>query len=243
MREEQLQRVPTATTYSKDYWQGLKLAVPVILGYLPIAISFGVLAVQTGISFFHSLLMSMTVYAGASQFMALNMLAIGTVGLEIVLATFILNLRHFVMSISLFSRLEHIPKRWQAVLAQGITDESFALASLKREELGSRPTAAIYLGIFSGAFGMWVIGTAAGAMIGNVVPGALSDSMGIALYALFIGLLVPAIRAYWKIGIIAAASAGLSWIFSMYFSEGWAIVLATVIGSFAGVWVFKEAEK
>ncbi|WP_200090285.1 AzlC family ABC transporter permease [Salicibibacter cibi] len=242
MREEQLKEIHPPT-YSEDYWHGLKLAVPVILGYLPIAISFGVLAVQTGISFFHALLMSMTVYAGASQFMALNMLAIGTAGLEIVLATFILNVRHFVMSISLFSNLQHIPKRWQTLLAQGITDESFALASLRQKELGSQPSAAIYLGIFSGAFGMWVIGTGIGAFIGNIVPEALSDSMGIALYALFIGLLVPAIRAYWKIGIIAAGSAGLSWFFSIYLSEGWAIVLATVFGSLIGVWVLEEEEK
>ncbi|QQK76209.1 AzlC family ABC transporter permease [Salicibibacter cibarius] len=239
MREEHLEEMHS-TTYSEDYWHGLKLAVPVILGYLPIAISFGVLAVQTGLSFFHALLMSMTVYAGASQFMALNMLAIGTVGLEIILATFILNVRHFVMSISLFSNLQHIPKRWQAILAQGITDESFALASLKQKELGTHPSAAIYLGIFSGAFGMWVIGTGIGALIGNVVPDALSDSMGIALYALFIGLLVPAIRAYRKIGLIAAGSAGLCWIFSLYLSEGWAIVLATVFGSLIGVWMLEE---
>ncbi|AXF55004.1 AzlC family ABC transporter permease [Salicibibacter kimchii] len=242
MREQQLEAANTST-YAEDYWEGLKMAVPVILGYLPIAISFGVLAVQTGISFFHAVLMSLTVYAGASQFMALNMLVIGTVGLEIVLATFILNLRHFVMSISLFSHLQHVPKRWKALIAQGITDESFALASLKRKELGTYPSAAIYLGIFSGAFGMWVIGTAIGALIGNVVPVALSDSMGIALYALFIGLLVPAVRAYWKIGIIAAGSAGLSWIFSIYLSEGWAIVLATVFGSLIGVWVLEGDEE
>ncbi|SDI25820.1 AzlC family ABC transporter permease [Natribacillus halophilus] len=243
MREEQLQTTATASTYTEAYWQGMKLAAPVMLGYLPIAISFGVLAVQTGMSFFHSVLMSMLVYAGASQFMAVNMLAIGAVGIEIVLATFVLNLRHFVMSLSLFSSLQHIPKRWQAVLAHGITDESFALASLKRKTLGEHPSAAIFAGMFSGALGMWLIGTIAGALIGNVVPPALSASMGIALYALFIGLLVPAIRAHWKVGIVALASAGLCWLFSLYLSEGWAIVLATVIGSFTGVWVLEEDDK
>ncbi|MBB6449179.1 4-azaleucine resistance transporter AzlC [Geomicrobium halophilum] len=242
MEEKHLHEMHTPT-FTEDYWQGLKMAVPVMLGYLPIAISFGVLAIQTGIPLFHSLLMSFFVYAGASQFMALNMLAIGTVGLEIVLATFILNLRHFVMSISLFSHLQHIPIRWQTLLAHGVTDESFALASLKRKSLGSTPSTAIYTGMFSGAFGTWLIGTLIGVLVGNIVPEALSASMGIALYALFIGLLVPAIRKYWKIGVVASASASLCVLFSLFLSEGWAIVLATVIGSLTGVFVLEEEDE
>lgn len=117
-----------------EFFAGLRSGLPVVLGYLPISIAFGIISVQSGISLFYTLLMSVMVFAGASQFMAANMLLIGSGGLEIVLATFILNLRHFIMSMSLSNILNEAPKKWMAILSYGITDETFAIISFQKNQ-------------------------------------------------------------------------------------------------------------
>src|SRR5690606_19085992 len=103
---------------------------------IPLAISYGVLAVQTGISIGHTLAMSLFIYAGASQFMAVNMLSLGATAAELIMATFVINFRHFVLSFSLMSRLKQVPRPWKAFLSFGITDETFAVSMMKGEEAG-----------------------------------------------------------------------------------------------------------
>src|SRR5690625_1869605 len=85
--------------------RGLIAGFPIILGYLPVAVTFGVLAKQSGMSMTELTLMSLFVYAGASQFMGANMIAVGVGSIEIIVATFVLNFRHFVMSLSFLYRI------------------------------------------------------------------------------------------------------------------------------------------
>src|SRR5699024_4834733 len=100
--------------------------IPVAIGYIPIAIAYGALGVASGLTWWHTVLMSFLVYAGAAQFMAVGMLAAGAGALQIVIATFVLNFRHIIMSLSLFDHLRSfaLPRRVAAAL--GITDETFA---------------------------------------------------------------------------------------------------------------------
>ena len=110
--------------------KGFATGFPIILGYLPVAITYGVLAKQAGMSLTELTLMSALVYAGASQFMAVNMFAVGTGALEIIIATFVLNFRHFVMSLSFMNQLKKIKLKWKIPLAFGLTDESFAVSAM-----------------------------------------------------------------------------------------------------------------
>ena len=84
-----------------DLLRGVRAGVPVAVGYVPMAVAFGVLAAQTGLSFSQAAAMSVFVYAGASQFAALGLLSAGASALSIVLATLVLNFRHFLMSMAL----------------------------------------------------------------------------------------------------------------------------------------------
>src|SRR5690625_7908413 len=106
--------------------KGLMTGFPIILGYLPVAITFGVLAKQSGLSMTELTLMSVFVFAGASQFMGANMIAVGAGASEIIIATFVLNFRLFVMSLSFMNRLRVVESKWSDYLSLALTDETVA---------------------------------------------------------------------------------------------------------------------
>lgn len=219
--------------------QGVSSAIPIVIGYMPISITFGVIAKQMGLPLFQSVLMSSLVFAGASQFMAVNMLAKGSGVLEIILATFVLNFRQFIMSLSLMNILEQTTGTWKSILSLGITDEIFAVASLQKEKVNH-----LFLtGLTITAYAAWVIGTLIGGLLSNVIPPNISADMSITLYAMFIGLLVPAIRGMWQVGVVAAISMLLNTIFGMFISSGWSIVLATLLGGLMGAFIIRRDKK
>lgn len=226
----------------KDFKAGVIKAFPIMIGYLPIAISFGIIAMQSNLHLYQALLMSVTVFAGASQFMAVNMLFMGASGAEIVLAAFILNFRHFIMSMSLMNRLKSIPLRWKAFLSFGITDETFAVASAD-EDMTENSSRFYVLGMFAGAYFSWILGTLAGGLLSMAIPPGISESMSIALYSMFIALLVPAVRKKWRLGIIAVASGLLNFILSRWLTVGWGIVLSTIIGGGLGILLMEDEKE
>src|SRR5699024_1038058 len=95
-------------------------------------------------------------------------------------------------------------------------------------------------GLMLGAWSTWVVGSFLGYSLSQVIPPTISESMSIALYAMFIGLLVPAVREEWREGGVALASMGLCWGFSQMMASGWAIILATVCGGLLGAFWMKE---
>lgn len=222
--------------------QGALAGFPIFLGYLPIAIAYGVLAKESGLTTFETTMMSVLVFAGAAQLMAAGMFAAGTMFIEIVIATFVLNFRHFIMSMSFMNTTKDFPLKWKFPLSLGLTDETFAVSSLHKEEAHRSNGTYFYASLIIVAYFGWVFGSLGGALLGDILPQTLSTSMGIALYAMFIGLLVPSIKKEWRIGLIATFSMGLNYVFNVMLSisSGWSIVLATVIGSFLGVFLLKE---
>ena len=118
-----------------SFKDGVITSIPVVVGYFPVAMAFGLLSKSTDISLLDSFLFSVFVYAGASQFMALDLIkaSIGTG--SIILSTFLLNLRHGMMSASLALRLKNVKRKWLYFIAFGVTDETFSISSLKEGEL------------------------------------------------------------------------------------------------------------
>lgn len=219
----------------KLFVEGLVAAIPIVIGYLPIGITFGVLSIQADISLYHAVLMSGLVFAGASQFVGLNMLIAEAASFTIIFTTCVINLRYLVMSMSLMHSVKVLPNGLKALLAFGVTDETFVVASLKNKQSGW------FLGglIFT-AYASWVCGTLIGGLLADFIPSSVSSGMAIALYAMFIGLLVPSVRKSWKVGVIAIASALLSYIFSLFLDMGWTIIGATILGSALGIFLFKD---
>lgn len=226
--------------------EGVKAGIPIAVGYLPIAVAFGLMSKAAGIPNYVGILMSLIVFAGASQFVGVNLLALGAASWEIVLTTFILNLRHFLMSASLSQSLKPGTKKMLLPLVSfGITDETFTVASLNSND---KLDVKYLLGLNLIGFSAWNIGTWCGLFLASGLPQSLKDSMGIALYAMFVGLLVPSAAKSKSVLVISLTAAAvnmlikwlpmLSWI-----STGWAIILSTIIAAAAGSFLFPEEEK
>jgi 4-azaleucine resistance transporter AzlC len=215
--------------------RGVRAGLPVAVGYVPMAVAFGVLARQTGLGFFPAAAMSLFVYAGASQFASLGLLAAGASALAIILATLVLNFRHFLMSVALSRRLplerggaRRPPWAVALVLGFGITDETFVVASLD-DSLSPR----YFFGLALTAYLAWLSGTLIGAGFSSLIPPVISRGMGVALYAMFIAILIPGIKKSWRNGIVAAAG-GASRV-APALPAGWRIVIAILVASAIGV--------
>ncbi len=216
--------------------KGLTSGFPIFLGYLPIAIAFGLLAKTQNIPFAATILFSILVFAGASQFIALNLVGIGATPLDIAIVTFLVNLRHMLMSASLATKLKN--KKWAPIISFGITDETFSIASTRNGII----TPSFMLGLEFIAYVSWVAGTALGFLMGDFLPQGLKDSMGITLYAMFIAILVPEAKKSHKVLVVAGAGGlvnTLLWL-TKSVNSGIAIVISIITGALLGALLFGE---
>lgn len=219
-------------TTMQKFKKGLLASIPLYIGYFPTAVAFGLLSRNTGISFTSTVLFSLLVYAGASQFMALDMIAMGLSNVNIIIATFLLNLRHMVMTASLSMNLKNVDRKFLPIIGYGITDESFSVLSFNKDKL----ELPFVLGVNSAGIS-WVGGTAVGFLVGEILPASLQASLGIGLYAMFAGLIFPEIRKskdILRVAIIAIV-VYLILFYSNIFAEGWDIILGIIISSLLGV--------
>lgn len=217
---------------------GLITATPIMIGYLPIALAYGVLANQAGLSLIELTSMSALVFGGASQFMVLNMMLVQATYIELVLATFVLNFRHFIMSLSMSHRLRQYPLKEKALLGALTTDESFSVLSVLNKD--RQTPVSFYLTLHIAGYVAWVTGSLLGGVIGTFIPETLGQSFGISLYAMFIALLLPSVKKEWRYGVIALLAMVFNFVLMSVASEGIRIVLATLLASLIGVLIRKK---
>jgi 4-azaleucine resistance transporter AzlC len=227
-------------THREEFAQGVTRGIPIAVGYLPIAMAFGVLAREAHLSTHEAVLMSGLVFAGASQFMAASMVLAGAGGVQIILATLFVNLRHLIMSMAVHDRLCEANAGWRALVSFGITDETFALLTLANSAEQARVTPYFSSGLMGIAYLGWVLGTAVGALGARYIPPQVSTAMTMGLYAMFIGLLTPHVRQSLRIGLIAGLSMILNTALGTVWTPGWSIVWATIGGASLGVLLKEE---
>lgn len=229
-------------TTKDELKEGLVSAFPIFIGYLPVALAYGLLAKNSSISLMDTLLFSIMVYAGASQFMALDLIAIGISTGSIVLATFLLNLRHLMMSASLSLDFKDIDRRYLPIVAFGITDETFSVISFNKDKI-SLPYLLVVTML---SYIVWVLGTAAGYLAGEIIPPTLQSSLGIGLYAMFAALLFPEAKKDKRIfGLVTISAIVYILIYySKILTSGWDIILGIIISSAICTLIFsKEDDK
>ncbi len=227
---------------NKSKYVGLKegfiASLPIVIGYFPIAIAFGLMGKNTSLAFWDVGLLSILVYAGASQFMALELIFAGVSPLNIIIATFLLNIRHMMMTASLSVEFKDIPKRVLPLIGFGITDETFSVISFNKEKISFTFVAIVCLLSYLS----WSLGTIVGYGIGEILPETLQSSLSIGLYAMFAALLFPEIKKSNKtllIALVAAAIYALIY-YTNILKSGWDIIVAIVLSSWIGVLVFGE---
>ncbi len=206
---------------------GLKAGSSIAIGYFPIALTFGLLAKTTGLSLIEATAMSIFVFAGAAQYISLSLITAGVVPGLIVVNTFIVNIRHFLMTAALNEKMEPDARWKKALYAFGITDETFTVLATQPRNVIRTSFAA---GVIVVSYGSWVVFTSLGHLIGASMPVFLQASMSIALYAMFIGLLVPSMKGNRKVVSLALLAAVIHslFFFTGWLSTGWAIMISTL---------------
>ncbi|WP_377891343.1 AzlC family ABC transporter permease [Alkalihalobacillus sp. R86527] len=223
-----MQAITSIMRSESGFATGLRAGMSIAIGYMPVALTFGLLARTTGLTVFEAILMSMFVFAGAAQYITLSLLAIGTGAFEIIFTIFIVNIRHLLMSASINERVTEDTVWKKALYAFGITDETFTVAATKTGNL----TSGYMLGLCLISYSSWVVFTGAGYMVGASLPSVIQQGMSVALYAMFVGLLVPSSKKSRKVVILAGVAAVFNSFFSYFnMSTGWSIVLATLLSS------------
>lgn len=210
--------------------------VPSILLYGAV---WGGLARQTGLSFGEIIAMCLLVSAGTAQFVALPMLAGGAPAWLLVATTYIVNLRHYLMAASLAPHFSHLSRARLALLAHGISDESYALTQAR---FAGRPIRAAYFAASAATVYLaFYVGAAAGALLGSQIPDPRRFGLDFVFPAVFIAILAREIRARWQWSV-AAVAAGIAVAVAWRLGGTWHIAVAGLAGSALGVWLAPPAD-
>lgn len=194
----------------REFLSGAKATIPLIVGAIPFGIIFGTLAEPSGLSALGALAMSLIVFAGSSQFIALGLLAAGAAVPVIIATTFVVNLRHLLYAANLVPKVRHLPQRWRVLMAFGLTDETFAAVSSRYlQSDDTRQAHWFYLGSFLAMYGNWVFCTALGVGLGELFPDMTNWGLDFAMSVTFIGMVVPYLKdkPMWAAVIVAGAMA------------------------------------
>ena len=213
------------------FTRGLKDGLPIALGYVSVAFADAVLARNTGFPLWFPILVSATNFTGTGQFVGTELIAAGAALVELFSAMLIINIRYTLMSLSLSQKMGSDFPLWQrAIVAFGVTDENYAVAIRQPQKL----TMPYLLGLMGCSFFGWVGGTALGAVLGDVFPPSLMSALGIALYAMFVAIIIPPARKEKSVLLLVVISAAASCLF--YFtpvlknlSDGWVIIICSVV--------------
>jgi len=216
--------------------RGMAAAWPICLGYAPIGLAFGVLAQKAGLSPLEIGLMSVIVFAGSSQFIAVSMLAAGASPVSIVATAFIVNLRHFLMSSALAVYLKNSDRKKLTFFSYGVTDESFAVNLTRFKESDWDLNSALVTNFTANI--TWFITTVLGGFSGQFIP-AHAFGIDYALVAMFICLLVFQLKGC--IYVVTAVTAGIFAVFLSILIPGNSyVVVASMAAAAIGVVVKKK---
>lgn len=216
----------------------LRISMPVMFGYFPVAMTFGLVASQQGVSVSMALALSGLVFAGASQFVGLTMLATNDTGFLAVFFTVgLINLRHFILSLAYLPQVRSWTVFQKLRFFPFLTDETFAVL-LGQPSVAARPGAAWSVALLN--YGTWFAGTATGYFSGHLIPDPKKFGLDFALPALFIGIIVLFIKK--KSHIIALlATLALTVLFFGVFDLGRnGVLFAAMLGGTIG-WQFGRA--
>ena len=221
-----------------QFRDGAKAALPIVLGYLPVGIAFGVLARKAGLTPLEAGSMSILVYAGASQFLAIEMISKSISWFPIVIATFFINLRHLLMSSTLSLHFKGHRLRTLSLLSAQLTDESFAVAMSNPLNISNRPSYLFGLQMTSQI--AWIAGSFGGALFGRLID---HKEYGIpfALSSLFICLLVIQIKKIQHLWVLVIAGIS-SIVFKWALPGNWYILLTGILASGIGIFINSKVQ-
>ena len=222
------------------YKQGCKDGIPIMLGYLTVSFTFGVSCVAKGFKWWMPVFCSLTNFTGTGQFAGMDLIAAAGSVLELIATMLVINARYSLMAISLSQKLSPKTTLGQRLLiAFGLTDENYAVAMRRQCEV----TFDYYLGVMTTSFSGWVLGTLLGALAGGILPDILLSAFGIALYGMFIAIVIPPCRSSKAVATVVLSAIALSCLFyyTPYLknlSSGWAVIICGISSAVIGAIFF-----
>lgn len=226
------------------YKNGMKDGIPVALGYFAVSFTFGIAAVTGGLSIWQAVLISLTNVTSAGQFAGLAIITSGGGYFEIALSQLIINLRYCLMSFSLAQKLEKKTANvHRYLMAYGVTDEIFALGASRKGDLPP----AYHYGIMSIAIPGWVLGTLVGAFFGNILPAFIMSALGIAIYGMFLAIIIPPAKKERAVLYVVISAMVLSGLFAVTpvlknISSGFVIIIITILVAAVAAWLAPVSE-
>ena len=226
------------------WFSGIKDGIPICLGYFAVSFAFGIQAKLIGITAFQALTMSATNLTSAGQFAALGIIAANSSYFEMALTQIIINLRYCLMSCAIAQKLKpETPFLHRLGVAYGVTDEIFGVSVCKEEKLSPFYS----YGLMTVAIPGWCFGTYLGVISGNFLPENIISALGIALYGMFIAVVVPAAKKDNSILKVVICAMIVSTLF--YFtpilkeiSSGFQIIIITLLIAGIAAWIFPVKE-
>lgn len=230
---------------TQQFQLGLKDGVPIGLGYLAVSFTFGIMARGAGISTLAAVVMSLTNLTSAGQFAALGIIQAGAPFAEMAMAQLIINLRYCLMSCSLSQKLEQgMPFIHRFFISYGVTDEIFGVSVCREGSLSPFYT----YGLLCVAVPGWTFGTFLGAVSGDLLPARLLSALGVALYGMFLAVVIPPARESRILTGVILVSMAASLVFSVVpglrdISSGFKIIILTLAIAGAAAFLFPVKEE
>lgn len=226
-----------------DFKRGLRDGIPICLGYFSVSVAFGVLAIQGGLSWWEAVMISLFNLTSAGQYAGLTIMTAGGALIEMALSQLLINARYSLMGISLSQKLDKkFTTLYRFILGFAITDEIFAVAS------GNKVVSRAYMaGLAILPLLGWSGGTLCGALLGGVLPAIIQSALGVALYGMFIAIVVPEAKTDKRVLSVAGIAVLCSTM--MYYlpllkevSSGFAVIICTCIAAALGAVLFPREE-
>lgn len=216
-----------------DFLRGITDGLPICFGYISVAFAFGISTVSAGLSIIEAVLISMTNVTSAGQLAAVPIITAGGTLIEMAASQLVINLRYSLMSVSLSQKLDSgVTLLHRAIIAFVNTDEVFAVAIAQKDSLSKSYMYGLILTPYLG----WSLGTLIGAVAGDILPEIVTSSLGIAIYAMFVAVVVPAAKQSRATALCAILSVALSCAFHFApmlsgVPEGFTIIICAALAS------------
>ena len=217
--------------HKKQFVNGMRDGIPIALGYFAVSFTLGIACRNVGLSALQATVMSFTNLTSAGEFAALSIIAAGAGYWEMALSQLVINLRYMLMSASLSQKLApDTPMYHRLLVGYGVTDEIFGISVNVPGRLDPFYT----YGAIALASPAWALGTCLGVVLGNVLPERVVVALSVALYGMFIAIIVPPARKDRLLALLIVASMAASWLFARLplfanISGGMKIIILTVL--------------
>lgn len=228
---------------NKDFKRGIKSGIPICLGYLSVSFTFGIMAISLGLNIWQTVLISMLCLTSAGQYAGIQIMANPGHYIEMIISQLTINVRYSFMSISLSQKVEKkFSGIWRWIMGAFVTDEIFGVAI--SEEIITR---SFFAGLCVMPYIGWASGTLLGAMLGSILPERLMSALSIAIYGMFVAIVVPELKKGHSYVFVVIIAAALSTMFKFVpvlndVPGGIAISICAVVASLLGAIFFPIKE-